>query len=136
MHMKKALVVDDSRVTRSFFTYVLQDAGFAVTAAVSGAEGLELFFREPFDVVLSDVNMPGLDGYEFVRRIREAGAYDRVPIIMLSTEQAERDRARGFAAGANLYLTKPVDPERLLASVRLLLGTAGAAAPATKEKGT
>ena len=120
--MKRALVVDDSRVTRNFLSDVLKGGGFTVTCAMDGGDALEKFFREPFDIVLTDVNMPVMDGYELVRRIRESGEHDRVPIIMLSTERSEQDRARGFAAGANLYLTKPPDPARVIENVNLLVG--------------
>ncbi len=120
--MKRALIVDDSRVIRNFMSYTLTSAGFAVVTAVDGADGLERFFRERFDIVLTDVNMPGMDGYEFVRRIREGGAHDQVPIIMVTTERMEADRARGFAVGVNVYLTKPTDPARIVESVQLLVG--------------
>jgi two-component system chemotaxis response regulator CheY len=122
--MKRALIVDDSRVIRNFISYTLTGAGFAVATAVDGADGLEKFLREAFDVVLTDINMPGMDGYELVRRIRASRDHDHVPIIMITTERGDADRARGFALGVSVYLTKPADPERIVEHVRLLVGAA------------
>lgn len=119
--MKQILVIDDSETARRFHADVLESAGMNVVTASNGAEGLERLFSGEFDLVLSDVNMPGMDGYEFSRRVRLEPLYDGIPIILVSTESGARDKARGIAAGANLYVVKPVSPDVLLAHVDLVL---------------
>ena len=120
--MKKILIVDDSQLVRNFHSYIVQEAGFAVTTALDGADALEKCFRDRFDLILTDVNMRGMDGYEFTRRVRQDDQYDQVPIIIISTEGAEHDKLKGLAAGANLYLLKPSDARRLVTSIHMLLG--------------
>jgi len=120
--MKQILVIDDSETTRRFHADILESAGMGVVTAGDGNEGLERLFTGDFDLILSDVNMPGMDGYEFSRRVRREPLYDGIPIILVSTEAGAADKARGIAAGANLYVVKPVAPEALLAHVELVLG--------------
>jgi two-component system chemotaxis response regulator CheY len=120
--MKTILIVDDSRTARTYHASVVASAGYAVAQAADGAEGLERMFEARPDLVLTDVNMTGMDGYEFARRVRESAEFDGVPVVFVSTEASDADKARGFAAGADLYLVKPADPDALLAHVRMLLG--------------
>jgi len=86
-------------------------------------EALEKATAEKFQVILTDVNMQGMDGYEFTRRLRQNPEYDEVPIVIISTEAKELDKQKGFSAGANLYLVKPTDASRIVESLKLLLGT-------------
>jgi two-component system chemotaxis response regulator CheY len=86
-------------------------------------EGLEKATAEKFHIILTDINMQGMDGYEFIRRARQNPDYDEVPIVIISTESREQDKQKGFSAGANLYLGKPTDAKRIVASLKLLLGT-------------
>jgi two-component system chemotaxis response regulator CheY len=125
--MKRILVVDDAATVRLYHRGILEGAGFAVHEAANGAEALEKALAcvagAPFDLYVVDVNMPVMDGYAFLRALRGA-ALPQAPAMMVSTEGAEGDRARAFAAGANAWATKPLRPERLLAEVRLLMGVA------------
>ena len=120
--MQKILIVDDSQLVRNFHSYIVKEAGFAVTTALDGADALEKCFRDRFDLILTDINMQGMDGYEFIRRIRQDDQYDNVPIIIISTEGAENDKLKGLAAGANLYLLKPSDAKRIVTSIQMSLG--------------
>lgn len=122
--MKHILVIDDSETVRRFHSDVLKCSGFRVTTATDGADGLEKLFSSPCDLVLTDINMPGMDGYEFSQRVRKEKQFNHVPIIIVSTEAEDRDKIRGFAAGANLYMVKPVDPELMLEQIQLILGQA------------
>ena len=120
--MNRILVIDDSQLVRNFHSYIVKEAGFDVTTAMDGADGLEKFFNTRFDIVLTDINMQGMDGYEFIRRVRQSGQHDHVPIIIVSTQGGENDKMKGFTAGANLFLVKPSDASRIVASIKMLLG--------------
>ncbi len=119
--MKTILIIDDAATVRMYHRNILQEAGYAVEEAVNGMEALEKALQSQFDLYLVDVNMPKLDGYAFLRELR-AQDMAQAPAIMISTEASETDRKRAYAAGANLYLVKPIQPEQLLAPVALLLG--------------
>jgi len=119
---KKVLIVDDSQLTRSYHSFIVESAGFECTSAVDGLDGLEKTLLEHFDIIVTDINMQGMDGYEFIRRVRTNAEYDAVPIIIISTESRENDRQIGFTAGANLYVVKPADASRLVASINLIVG--------------
>ena len=121
--MHKVLIIDDSSLTRDFLSHIVKDAGFDCVTAADGMEGLEKAMAEKFHIVLTDVNMQGMDGYEFTRRMRQNPDYDEVPIIIISTEAREPDKQKGFSAGANLYLVKPSDAARIIESMKMLLGT-------------
>jgi len=120
--MKKILIVDDSQLVRNFHSYIVQEAGFEVTTAVDGADGLEKCFRTRYDLILTDINMSGMDGYEFIRRLREDDQHDEIPIIIISTEGSDNDKLKGLTVGANLYLLKPSDATRIVQSIQMLLG--------------
>ena len=119
--MKRILVIDDAATVRMYHRNILQAAGYAVEEAINGMEALEKALQTPFDLYLVDVNMPKLDGYGFLRELRTQDVA-QAPAIMISTEASNTDRLRAFAAGANLYLVKPMQPDQLLAPVALLLG--------------
>jgi two-component system chemotaxis response regulator CheY len=119
--MKRILVVDDAATVRLYHLSILQEAGYNVDQAVNGLEALEKALQTPYDLYLVDVNMPKLDGYGFLREIRLQDM-PQIPAIMVSTEASDSDRTRAYAAGANLYIVKPTKPDRLLASVAMLLG--------------
>ena len=121
--MTKALIIDDSSLAREFHAHILKEAGFSCVTAADGMEGLEKAMAEKFQVVLTDINMQGMDGYEFTRRLRQNPDYDEVPIIIVSTEAKDLDKQKGFNAGANFYLVKPTDAARIIESLKLLLGT-------------
>ena len=119
--MKRVLVIEDAATIRMFYRITLQGEGIQVEEAVNGIEGLEKAMLAPFDLYVVDVNMPKLDGYGFLRELRSLDM-PQVPAIMVSTETELPDLARAFAAGANVYLFKPVKPQQLLTHVRLLVG--------------
>jgi len=117
------LVVDDSTTARKFHRQILETAGFTVEEAMNGLEALErAFAAAPPDLLVVDVNMPRMDGYAFLRALRTEPALRDIPAIMASTEREDADAERAFAAGANLYLVKPVQPETLVRFARALMG--------------
>jgi two-component system chemotaxis response regulator CheY len=118
---KTILIVDDSEFVRSYHSYVLEQAHFQVITAVDGSDGLEKLYSNACDLVLTDINMSNMDGYEFIRRVRADGKYSFLPIIIVSTESEGKDKTRGFEAGANLYLVKPSSPEMMVENIRLIL---------------
>ena len=122
MNTKKTiLIVDDSEFVRSYHSYILEEADFQVITAVDGSDGLEKLYSNPCDLVLSDINMSNMDGYEFIRRIRADKRYSALPIIIVSTESEARDKMKGFEAGANLYIVKPSSPEMMVENIRMVL---------------
>ena len=120
--MKTILAVDDSRSLRQMVMFSLREAGYAVVEACDGREGLEKARGQHFDLVLTDQNMPQLDGLGLIRALRGLPAYQQVPILMLTTESGDDMKAKGRAAGANGWLVKPFDPERLCAVVKKVIG--------------
>lgn len=122
----KILIVDDSRVVRDYHAYILRKAGFQVIEALDGAHALEVLLQNPDVVcVITDLNMPNLDGLSFIKRVRSMEEFKSVPIIIVTTLDEETDKKAGFSAGANFYIVKPAKPEDLLTSVRLVLQTRG-----------
>jgi len=119
--MKTILIIDDSETVRHYHAGIFRSAGFNVVTAMDGADALEKFYRAPADVVLTDINMVGMDGYEVIRRLRQDAAYDHVPIIIVSTESQDKDKRKGLELGANLYIVKPTDPQQLVENVRMVL---------------
>lgn len=122
MIVKTILAVDDSRSLRQMVMFSLREAGYAVVEACDGREGLEKARGQHFDLVLTDQNMPQLDGLGLIRALRGLPAYQQVPILMLTTESGDDMKAKGRAAGANGWLVKPFDPERLCAVVKKVIG--------------
>lgn len=120
----RILVVDDGITMRMFFRDVLEGAGFEVEEAANGVEGIERALVGGFDLLLVDVNMPKMDGYEMVRQLRDDPALRAIPVVTISTEDKDSDVVRAYQAGANLYLVKPVKPADLAGTVRLLTGGA------------
>jgi len=117
--MKKVLVVDDSPVVRNFHMSVLKKEGFFVDGASDGAEALEKALTEHFDLILCDINMANMDGLTFIQKYREEEK--ETPIIIISTQEDEFNKQKGFESGANFYLTKPVKPEKLILNISMLL---------------
>jgi two-component system chemotaxis response regulator CheY len=121
---KKVLIVDDSEMIRNFHSYILKTVGLEVITAVDGADALEKIYgsSEQWAMAITDINMPNMDGYAFIERLREDPEYEDLPIVIVSTEDELQDKERGFAAGANVYIVKPTDPEVLVENIRMLLG--------------
>ena len=118
--MYKVLVADDARVMRFATLRILKKLGLAAVEAEDGLQALELFEREKPDLVLIDVQMPGLDGLEVVRRVRQLSTEHWVPIIFLTSMEDDADFTRGIEAGGDDYLTKPVSPVVLEAKIRAM----------------
>lgn len=118
--MSKVLVVDDSPSARSFLVNILQSAGYAVTPACDGQEALEMIEETNYDLLLTDLNMPKVNGYDFIQQAREREQYKQTPIAILSSGKDDKDKRRGYKAGANIYITKPCRPDTLLENVKIL----------------
>src|SRR5581483_10316652 len=118
---KKILVVDDSEFVRSYHSHILTQARFDVINAVDGTDGLEKLYMHDCDLILTDINMGHMDGYEFIRRVRAEARYEDLPIIIISTEADKADKRKGFEAGANLYIVKPSEPAVMIENIRLVL---------------
>jgi two-component system chemotaxis response regulator CheY len=120
----RALVVDDATTIRKFHRGILEEAGLVVEEAMNGVEALERVMASPIppSVVVVDVNMPHLDGYALLRTVRAEPSLAAVPAIIVTVEGSAEDARRGFAAGANLVLPKPVKPEVLSRFARALAG--------------
>ncbi|MBO9535120.1 response regulator [Herbaspirillum sp.] len=119
---KTILAVDDSGSLRQMVVFSLKAAGYNVTEAVDGVDALEKAKVQTFDLVLTDQNMPRMDGLTLIRSLRELTSYARVPILMLTTEFSDEMKAKGKAAGANGWLVKPFDPQRLTEVVKKVIG--------------
>src|SRR5271168_1869637 len=135
---RNVLIVDDSEFTRNYHSYILRDADFEVVTAVDGADALEKLYSRSFDLVLTDINMANMDGYEFIRRVRSNGDYNELPIIIISTESEAEDKSRGFLAGANFYIVKPTEPQPLIENICMVLGIdqVGNDQPGSKQPGS
>ncbi|AXQ14070.1 MULTISPECIES: response regulator [Shewanella] len=120
--MKTILAVDDSASMRQMVSFTLKTAGFDVTEANNGEEALKVAQGREFDLVISDVNMPIMDGIELIRNLRELPNYKFVPMLMLTTESTTDKKQQGRAAGATGWIVKPFNPDQLLATVRKVLG--------------
>lgn len=120
--MKKILVVDDSRSLRQMVCFSLKSAGYLVTEAADGLEALEIAQQQNFDLVLTDQNMPRMDGLTLIQKLRQLPSFARTPILMLTTESGDEMKSKGRAAGATGWIVKPFDPERLIAVVKKVIG--------------
>jgi two-component system OmpR family response regulator len=121
--MRRLLVVDDEATVRELLSDALRFAGFDVSSAASGAEAVALAVREPPDLILLDVMLPGMDGFEVVRRLRSSGG--RVPVLFLSARDAPDDKVTGLKAGGDDYVTKPFNLRELIARIEAILRRAG-----------
>ena len=120
--MIRALVVDDSPPMRKSIALALQRmAGLVCDEARDGADGIKKLNQGRYDIVLTDINMPVLDGLKLVRHIRRGSANREIPVVVITTEAAGSDRDRALALGANAYLVKPVQAHQILQTVRELL---------------
>jgi len=118
----KILTVDDSASIRLTTRVTLSNAGYAVTEAVDGLDGLNKLKEGEYDLVVTDLNMPNMDGLTVIRELRKLPAHTGVPVIFLTTESDGELKAQAKAAGATGWLTKPFDPESLVKIARKVLG--------------
>jgi two-component system chemotaxis response regulator CheY len=119
----KILIVDDSEMVRNYYYYILKNEGYDVVSAIDGADGLEKILTvSDISCILSDINMPNMDGYTMIERIRAAEGFEDIPIIIISTEEEAEDKEKGYNAGADVYIVKPIDPQILIENINLLIG--------------
>lgn len=117
--MFKILVVDDDKHTRMLFKAVLESAGYTVTTAENGMDALEKMEQEHTDLIVLDIMMPDMDGYEFTKLLREND--NNIPILMVTAKQLPADKHQGFLVGTDDYITKPIDEEEMLLRIKALL---------------
>lgn len=118
----KVMTVDDSRTMRDMVKFTLSEAGYAVLEAEDGRQALDVLARERADVVITDLNMPNMDGLELIKALRNKAEYSSVPILMLTTEADDVKKNAGRAAGATGWIVKPFNPEKLVSVVRKVAG--------------
>ena len=120
--MPTALVVEDSPTMRQLIVFALNRIrGLQVLEANDGVDALRKLSAQQLDIILTDINMPIMDGLKLVRRVRSDEAMKDIPIIIITTEGAEEDRQRALALGANSYITKPIQAPQVIAKVKELL---------------
>ena len=120
--MAKILAVDDSASMRQMVSFTLKSAGHTVTEAGNGQEALTLAKAGSYDLVLSDVNMPVMDGVSLARELRALPSFKFTPILMLTTEAGMDKKEAGKAAGATGWIVKPFNPDQLLATIKKVVG--------------
>lgn len=122
MVVKKVLVVDDSAGMRSLLVSTLEEIdGIEAVEACNGFEALKALPMQPFDLIMTDINMPEINGLEIVHFIKSNQIYQRIPLVIISTEKGQSDIQKGLALGAQKYITKPFDPEQVKKTVKELL---------------
>lgn len=119
--MTSILAVDDSPSMRQMVSYTLESAGYDVVMANDGAEALKIAEETVVNLVLTDVNMPNMDGITLVEELRKLDAYKYMPILVLTTESSTEKKMQGKAAGATGWIVKPFDPTQLLDTLRRVL---------------
>ena len=118
---KRILVVDDSRTMRDMLTSTLEFFGFHVVAAEDGLDGLSKAKIDKFDLIITDINMPNMDGYELIKCLRVEKKYKYTPILALSTESSATAKKQGKEAGATGWMVKPFDPDTLEVTIKRVL---------------
>ena len=119
---KAVLAVDDSASIRQMVAFTLKNAGYEVVEAADGMDGLAKAKARGFDLILTDQNMPRMDGLTLVKNLRTVSQYRTTPILILTTESSDAMKAQGKAAGATGWLVKPFDPQKLLDVVKKVIG--------------
>ncbi len=121
--MQRVLIVEDSPTMQSLLVSSLEELEIPlkITQASSGFEALRHLPRTAYDLILTDINMPDINGLELVSFVKSNASYRQIPLVIISTESSERDRAKGLELGADAYLVKPFDPEALRQLARDLL---------------
>jgi DNA-binding response OmpR family regulator len=127
--MKKILVVDDEKDVLDLVRRILLRGGFEVITASDGKEGLAKVYSEAPDLMILDINMPLMDGWEVCRKIRGDSLYKHLPIIMLTVRRRKEDQLKGLDLGGDEYITKPFYPTELLARVKTVLQRASGKSP-------
>ena len=111
---KTVLAVDDSRTMRDMVTHTLQGAGFKVLTAEDGKEAIRALGSSSVDLIITDLNMPEMDGFGLIEQVRASAQHKYLPILMLTTESDQQKKERGKAMGATGWIVKPFNPEKLI----------------------
>jgi two-component system, chemotaxis family, chemotaxis protein CheY len=119
--LKKVLVVDDSESIRELLSMILEGAGFEVARAIDGMDALDVLVAQNFHLIITDLNMPRMDGISLVKEVRVMQANSRVPIIMLTTESQASFKEKAKAAGATGWITKPFAADKLLTVINKVI---------------
>lgn len=119
--MARVLTVDDSVSLRSLVAHTLRAAGHEVVEACNGSEGISALKGKAFDLIISDLNMPVMDGLTFIQNVRVIAAYRYTPILVLTTEMNQAKKQQARESGASGWIVKPFDPGQLLATIRKVL---------------
>ena len=119
---KRVLTVDDSASSRAMVSHALRCAGYEVVEAEDGIEGLERAAEQHIDLVVTDQDMPRMDGLTLIKSLRKMPAYRKAPILVLTSEPGDELKTRGRKAGATAWMVKPWDPQRLLKLVKQAIG--------------
>lgn len=119
--MANILIVDDSNSIRDMVSYTLESAGYQTTQAKDGQEGLDIAQAVNFELVITDVNMPMMDGITLCQQLRALEHYKFVPILILTTESSTEMKMKGKAAGATGWLVKPFNPDKLLSTIKRVI---------------
>jgi len=118
---KKILLIDDSEMVLQILGAMIEDIGYELETASDGMQGLEELSQDDFDCLITDLNMPVMDGYTFIQKVRAMEKYSDIPIMIVTTEKEASDKEKGFAVGADIYLVKPVQKEELQEKLQMLL---------------
>lgn len=120
--MAKLLIVDDSIMLRDMLNYALNEGGYSdVVEAIDGVDGLAKAKSATFDLIITDINMPNMDGIDLVSELRKIPQYSKTPILVLTTERSDEMKAKGKVAGATGWIVKPFVPDQLLKAVNIVL---------------
>jgi CheY-like chemotaxis protein len=119
--MTNVLVIEDNEKNRYLISFILKAAGYTVKEAITGEDGVEMAVHDPPDLVLMDIQLPGIDGYEATRRIRASPVDGKIPIIALTSYAMSGDRERALAAGCTGYVEKPINPDTILNEIQKYL---------------
>ncbi|MDY0180776.1 response regulator [Aliarcobacter skirrowii] len=120
--MAKLLIVDDSTMLRDMLNYALNEGGYTdVVEAIDGVDGLAKAKSATFDLIITDINMPNMDGINLVSELRKIPQYSKTPILVLTTERSDEMKAKGKVAGATGWIVKPFVPDQLLKAVNIVL---------------
>jgi two-component system chemotaxis response regulator CheY len=118
---KTILIVDDSTSIRQVVAFTLKQAGFAVVEGTNGQEGLDQLAHQRVDLIVTDLNMPVMDGITFIKNLRSRPGMKGIPVLMLTTESQDSKKQEGKAAGATGWIVKPFHPDKLLATIARVL---------------
>ncbi|MBN2062631.1 MAG: response regulator [Deltaproteobacteria bacterium] len=122
MMNKRILIVDDDEMVLIAVNELLKQEGYEVDPVSSGSEAIEKLGQGTYDLIMLDIIMPEMDGFELCRKIREMDTNKETPVVFLSAKNQDKDRVAGMEAGANLFLSKPISPDKLLSIISDTLG--------------